>query len=106
MKSLPHFTEIRTLLEDKRLPEDQIAVVTGKKTEIDGVDLKDPACPIRYIITVSKLKEGWDCPFAYVLCSVAEQTSKTAIEQILGRVLRMPQARLKRRDALNRAYAL
>ncbi|MEP3350124.1 MAG: DEAD/DEAH box helicase family protein [Hyphomicrobiales bacterium] len=93
------------LLEDKRLPEDQIAVVTGNKTEIDGVDLKDPDCPIRYIITVSKLKEGWDCPFAYVLCSVAEQTSKTAIEQILGRVLRMPQARLKRRDALNRAYA-
>ena len=27
------------LLEDKRLPEDQIAVVTGNKTEIDGVDL-------------------------------------------------------------------
>ena len=93
------------LLEDKRLPENQIAVVTGNKTEIDGVDLKDTDCPIRYIITVSKLKEGWDCPFAYVLCSVAEQTSKTAIEQILGRVLRMPRARLKRRDALNRAYA-
>lgn len=93
------------LLEDKRLPEDQIAVVTGNKTEIDGVDLKAPDCPIRYIITVAKLKEGWDCPFAYVLCSVAEQTSKTAIEQILGRILRMPQARLKRRDALNRAYA-
>lgn len=93
------------LVDDKRLPEEQIAVVTGNKTEIDGVDLRDPECSIRYIITVAKLKEGWDCPFAYVLCSVAEQTSKTAIEQILGRVLRMPQARLKRRDALNRAYA-
>ena len=93
------------LLEDKRLPENQIAVATGNKTEIDGVDLKAPDCPIRYIITVQKLKEGWDCPFAYALCSVAEQTSKTAIEQILGRILRMPQARLKQRDALNRAYA-
>ncbi|MGV6838722.1 MAG: DEAD/DEAH box helicase [Planktomarina sp.] len=108
-KADPHRITVEALqkylLEDKRLPEDQIAVVTGNKTEIDGVDLKAPDCPIRYIITVSKLKEGWDCPFAYVLCSVAEQTSKTAIEQILGRVLRMPQARLKRRDALNRAYA-
>ena len=108
-KTDPHRITVEALqqhlLEDKRLPEDQIAVVTGNKTEIDGIDLKDPDCPIRYIITVSKLKEGWDCPFAYVLCSVAEQTSKTAIEQILGRVLRMPQARLKRRDALNRAYA-
>lgn len=108
-KTDPHRITVEALqkylLEDKRLPEEQIAVVTGNKTEIDGLDLKDPDCPIRYIITVAKLKEGWDCPFAYVLCSVAEQTSKTAIEQILGRVLRMPQARLKRRDALNRAYA-
>lgn len=108
-KTDPHRITVEALqkylLEDKRLPEEQIAVVTGNKTEIDGVDLKDPDCPIRYIITVAKLKEGWDCPFAYVLCSVAEQTSKTAIEQILGRILRMPQARLKRRDALNRAYA-
>ncbi|MGH1575874.1 DEAD/DEAH box helicase [Planktotalea sp.] len=108
-KNDPHRITVEALekylLEDKRLPEDQVAVVTGNKTEIDGVDLKDPDCSIRYIITVAKLKEGWDCPFAYVLCSVAEQTSKTAIEQILGRILRMPQARLKRRDALNRAYA-
>ena len=93
------------LLQDKGLPADQVAIVTGNKTEIDGVDLSAPDCPIRYIITVSKLKEGWDCPFAYVLCSVAEQTSRTAIEQILGRILRMPKARLKQRDALNRAYA-
>ena len=93
------------LLEDARLPENQVVVVSGSKSEIDGVDLQSPDCPIRYIITVAKLKEGWDCPFAYVLCSVAEQTSKTAIEQILGRVLRMPGARQKCRDALNRAYA-
>jgi type III restriction enzyme len=40
-----------------------------------------------------------------VLCSVAELSSPTAVEQILGRVLRMPKARRKTRDALNRAYA-
>src|SRR5690606_27581634 len=52
-----------------------------------------------------KLKEGWDCPFAYVLCSVSEMRSSVAVEQIVGRILRMPQARRKVHDALNRAYA-
>ena len=60
---------------------------------------------MRYVVTVQKLREGWDCPFAYVLCSVAELSSPTAVEQILGRVLRMPKARRKTRDELNRAYA-
>ena len=60
---------------------------------------------MRYVITIQKLREGWDCPFAYVLCSVAALTSATAVEQILGRVLRMPTARRKSHDVLNRAYA-
>lgn len=94
------------LLEDKSIPKNQIAVHTGNRKDLDDIaDITDPACPVRYIITVQKLKEGWDCPFAYVLCSVAEQVSQTAIEQILGRVLRMPKAKRKQRDALNRAYA-
>ena len=60
---------------------------------------------MRYVITMQALREGWDCPFAYVLCSVASLTSATAVEQILGRVLRMPKARRKGQDILNRAYA-
>ena len=39
------------------------------------------------------------------MCSLAEQTSATAVEQILGRILRMPKAKLKQRTALNQAYA-
>lgn len=94
------------LLDDKSIPKSRIAVHTGPRKDLDDIpDITDPACPVRYIITVQKLKEGWDCPFAYVLCSVAEQVSQTAIEQILGRVLRMPKAKRKQRDALNRAYA-
>ncbi len=93
------------LLEDKRINPDHIAVHTGTRKDLDGMDIKSRDCEIRYIITVDKLKEGWDCPFAYVLCSVADQFSPTAVEQLMGRVLRMPSARLKRRDALNRAYA-
>ena len=51
------------------------------------------------------LKEGWDCSFAYVFCSVATVNSKKDVEQILGRVLRMPYAKRRKEAELNRAYA-
>lgn len=98
--------KIETFLrEDKRIPADQIAVQGKGRTDLDGLDILSPDCPVRYVITVSALREGWDCPFAYVLCSVAELSSKVAVEQLLGRVLRLPHAALKSRDPLNRAYA-
>jgi type III restriction enzyme len=95
----------RSLLEDFKVPEDQIAVATGQTREIDDVDLLAPTCDVRFIITMQALREGWDCPFAYVLCSVAETGSGRAVEQILGRVLRMPRAQRKHRPELNCAYA-
>ncbi|MEW6185280.1 MAG: hypothetical protein AB1585_06010 [Thermodesulfobacteriota bacterium] len=93
------------LIEDFKIPEEQIAVATGQTRQIDDVDLFDPACPIRFIITVYALKEGWDCSFAYILCSVAEISSSRAVEQILGRVLRLPGAKKKNHPELNCAYA-
>jgi type III restriction enzyme len=60
---------------------------------------------VRFVITVQALKEGWDCPWAYALFSVAELGSSRAVEQILGRVLRMPRAQRKQRADLNSAYA-
>ncbi len=93
------------LIEDYNIPAEQIARATGKDDDIADVDLTAPDCKIRYIITVQKLREGWDCSFTYVLCSVAEQTSATAVEQIVGRVLRMPKATRKQTPELNMAYA-
>ena len=93
------------LIEDHDIPEEQIALHTGDHADLDDIDIADKECPVRFVITVAKLKEGWDCPFAYVLCSVAEQASGTAVEQILGRILRLPRVKLKQRDALNQAYA-
>ena len=95
----------QTLLDDFKIPENQIARATGEVDEIGDTDLSQPGCPIRYVITVQALREGWDCPFAYVLCSVAESKSSTAVEQILGRVLRLPKATRKEIDTLNLAYA-
>jgi type III restriction enzyme len=93
------------LISDFKVSEERIAISTGDKDEIEGVILSDRACQVRFIITVQKLKEGWDCPFAYVLCSVQKVHSARAVEQVLGRVLRLPKARRKTHDDLNCAYA-
>ncbi|HMN93247.1 MAG TPA: DEAD/DEAH box helicase family protein [Hydrogenophaga sp.] len=93
------------LVDELEIPADQVKVATGTQRELDGLDLSARDCPVRYIITVQALREGWDCPFAYILCSVQSIRSATAVEQLLGRVLRMPYARQRSRPALNKAYA-
>ena len=67
--------------------------------------MKSPTCPIRFVITVEALKEGWDCPFAYVLCGLQPIQSAKDIEQLLGRVLRMPYAQARSTEALRLSYA-
>ncbi len=97
---------IRNYLVDvEKIAPEKIAVATGEQRELEGINLLDPHCRIEYIITVEALKEGWDCPFAYVFCSVANIHSGKDVEQILGRVLRMPYAKRRRHDDLNKAYA-
>lgn len=101
-----HAEEVKKLLiDDFRVPEAHIVIATGDTKGLDGVDLFDRDCKVRFIITQQALKEGWDCSFAYVLCSVAEQKSPRAVEQLLGRVLRLPRASRKSHEDLNRAYA-
>lgn len=93
------------LTENEGINRKQIAIATGDQKELDSIDLFNPNCEIRYVITVQALKEGWDCSFAYVLCSVANTKSATAVEQLLGRVLRMPYAVERSQVDLNKAYA-
>ncbi len=93
------------LIENEGIDRKQIAIVTGDQKELDSINLYNPNCEIRYVVTVQALKEGWDCSFAYVLCSVANTKSSTSVEQLLGRVLRMPYARARTQADLNKAYA-
>jgi type III restriction enzyme len=92
------------LINDFNIPEDTIAIATGAVDELSGKKLGDPDYP-QFIITVDKLREGWDCPYAYILFSFRNTTSATAVEQVLGRVLRMPHVTRKQKEALNRSYA-
>ena len=84
------FEKLRDKLVDAGIPAEQIAIRTADVNELKNTDLMSPNCPIRYIITVNALKEGWDCPFAYILASLANKTSQVDVEQILGRILRLP----------------
>lgn len=93
------------LINTMNIDESKIAIATGTQRELDGLNLFDPKCTIEYIITIEALKEGWDCSFAYVFCSVKQVSSSKDAEQLLGRVLRMPYAKRRVIEDLNRAYA-
>src|SRR3546814_19455320 len=93
------------LIETENIPAEKIAVATGDQRGLDGIDLFDPACPIEHVITMEALKEGWDCSFAYVFCSVSRIQSAADVAQLMGRVLRMPYAERRKADALNSASA-
>ncbi len=80
------------LIKQCAVNPDHIAVKSSDKDEIENIDLLDPVCPIRYIITKQALQEGWDCPFAYILVSLANSQSTTAMTQLVGRILRQPYA--------------
>lgn len=100
------YDKIKETLIEAGIPKEQIAIKTGDKDELKNVNLLSPDCPIRYIITVNALKEGWDCPFAYVLATVANRTSAVDVEQILGRVLRLPYTQKNASNVLNISYVL
>lgn len=93
------------LIENEKVDEANIVVATGEQRGLDGIDLFDKTCGVTVIITVQALKEGWDCSFAYVFCSTANISSGKDVEQLLGRVLRMPYAKRRKQDDLNKAYA-
>lgn len=98
------FEKIKEKLIDGGIPEGQVKIKTANKDEIKNIDLMSDSCEVRYIITVNALKEGWDCPFAYILASLANKSSKIDVEQILGRVLRLPYSRKQPVDLLNLSY--
>ena len=98
------FEKIKKDLIDFGIPENHVKIKTAEKDEIKNSNLMQPDCDVRYIITVNALKEGWDCPFAYILASLANKSSAVDVEQILGRVLRLPYTRQHDEKLLNFSY--
>jgi type III restriction enzyme len=100
------FDKLKEQLLKVGIPEEQIKIKTAVKDELKGIDLMAKSCPVRYIITINALKEGWDCPFAYILASLADKSSAVDVEQILGRVLRQPYVMKHTASLLNVSYVL
>ena len=99
------------LIDNQHIPEEEIVIATGEEKGLMKVaadyplGIKDKACPIKFVITQKALAEGWDCPFAYILVSIANVHSSTAVEQLLGRILRQPDAVHRHAPELNQSYS-
>lgn len=100
------FKKLKEKLLNLGIPEDQIKIKTAEIDELKGINLMANGCKVKYIITVNALKEGWDCPFAYILASLADKSSAVDVEQILGRVLRQPHVMKHKNFQLNLSYVL
>lgn len=96
------------LLKMDGIRPENIAIKSSQKDELKEIDdtggLMARNCEIRYIITKQALQEGWDCPFAYVLAVLTNPGSKTALTQLVGRVLRQPYAVKTHNHWLDESY--
>ncbi|SDX47800.1 type III restriction enzyme [Allochromatium warmingii] len=99
------------LITNQGLPAEAVVIATGDERGLEQLDadyqhgINDPRCPVTVVITQKALAEGWDCPFAYILVSLASLSSSTAVEQLLGRILRQPNACRRQAPELNQSYA-
>lgn len=100
------YQKIKQTLIEMGIHEEEIAIKTSEIDDLGKTDLMSRDCKIKYIITVNALKEGWDCPFAYILASLANKTSTVDVEQIVGRILRQPYAKTHSAPLLNTSYVL
>ena len=104
-----HAEDVREyLLRHPAITAEQVAVKTSQRDELKVVDeaggLLSRDCPIRFIITKQALQEGWDCSFAYVLAILTNPSSKSALTQLVGRILRQPYAAKTGVAALDESY--
>jgi len=91
------------------LDEAEIAIKTADTNDLaapENLDLLSPTNRIRVIITKQALQEGWDCPFAYVLCALAASANLSAMTQLVGRILRQPHAQKTGIPLLDESYVI
>jgi len=101
-----HAEDAKDFLLFAGLAEREIAIKSAEVNDLENIDLLNPTCPIRVIVTKQALQEGWDCPFAYVLCSLAANQNMGAMTQLVGRILRQPHALRTQVQALDECYVV
>ena len=90
-----HAEDVKEFLLKAGFDEAEIAIKTAERNDLsqpENQDLQSRTNRVRAIITKQALQEGWDCSFAYVLCALAASTNLKAMTQLVGRILRQPDA--------------
>ncbi len=100
-----HAEDVRAfLVSSMGVPADQVRVQSSDTKELEGEDILSENCCVRWIITKDALKEGWDCSYAYILILLDNTKAKTTVTQMMGRVLRQPQAQRTEIAELDSCY--
>ena len=102
-----HVDDVYEYLLQTGFDEKEIAIKTAERNDLnkpENQDLLSSYNQVRVIITKEALQEGWDCPFAYVLCSLATRNNIKAMTQLVGRILRQPYAEKTAIEALDQCY--
>ncbi len=106
-KKFLHAEDVREhLIKGFNADPSEIKVKSASKDELKSEDLLSERSRTRYIITKEALKEGWDCPFAYILTILSKTRAPVAIEQMIGRVLRQPDTKKTGIEPLNQCYVI
>lgn len=78
-----------------------------KENALEALEsVEDPASPVRIIINVAILKEGWDVKNVYVIASMRASVSEVMTEQTLGRGMRLPFGRYTGQELLDSVEVL
>ena len=104
-----HAEDVRDWFLTAGFDEAEIAIKTAERNDLnqpENQDLLSPTNRVRAIITKQALQEGWDCPFAYVLCALAASKNRQALTQLVGRILRQPGAMKTSREALDECHVV
>lgn len=104
-----HSDDVREWLLTAGLDEAEVAIKTAEQNDLsqpENQDLLSPTNRVRVIVTKQALQEGWDCPFAYVLCALAASSNLKAMTQLVGRVLRQPEAMKTRIGTLDECHVI
>lgn len=104
-----HAEDVKEWLLTAGFDQAEIAIKTAQQNDLndpENQDLLSPTNRVRAIITKQALQEGWDCPFAYVLCSLAASANLKAMTQLVGRILRQPGALKTDVEALDECHVI
>ncbi|MER7723880.1 DEAD/DEAH box helicase family protein [Streptomyces sp. NPDC096323] len=94
-QSIEEATEAADILAGPGFIEEPGAVLQitsgSKEDALEALgDIENPDSPVRAVVSVNMLKEGWDVKNISVIVALRTLASETLTEQILGRGLRLP----------------